>query len=142
MCIYEYTSIPFGIKNAPPHFQRMMDTIFQEGIFEDWMVVYIDEIIIYSGRWDDHFQYRDSVLGKCTPINLKISLKECNFGQHKSLELGHTFSVYSLSIDKNKLAAVLQNPIPKNIKEMQNLLVFASYYRNHIKNVVHITSSL
>ncbi|MBW0472097.1 hypothetical protein O181_011812 [Austropuccinia psidii MF-1] len=48
MGIYEYTRIPFGIKNAPPHFQRMMDTIFQEEILEGWMVVYIYDIIIYS----------------------------------------------------------------------------------------------
>ncbi|MBW0486945.1 hypothetical protein O181_026660 [Austropuccinia psidii MF-1] len=51
MGIYEYTRIPFGIKNAPAHFQRMMDTIFQEEILEDWMVVYIDDIIIYSETW-------------------------------------------------------------------------------------------
>ncbi|MBW0491248.1 hypothetical protein O181_030963 [Austropuccinia psidii MF-1] len=48
MGIYEYTRIPFGIKNAPAHFQRMMDTIFQE-ILEDWMVLNIDEIL-YNQR--------------------------------------------------------------------------------------------
>ncbi|MBW0468148.1 hypothetical protein O181_007863 [Austropuccinia psidii MF-1] len=46
MAIYEYTRMPFGIKDAPSHFQRMMDTIFQEEILEGWMVVYIDDIII------------------------------------------------------------------------------------------------
>ncbi|MBW0528706.1 hypothetical protein O181_068421 [Austropuccinia psidii MF-1] len=54
--IYEYTRIPFGIKNAPAYFQRMMDTIFQEEILEGWMVVYIDEIIIYSKTWEDFVQ--------------------------------------------------------------------------------------
>ncbi|MBW0572023.1 hypothetical protein O181_111738 [Austropuccinia psidii MF-1] len=47
MGIYKYTRMPFGIKNAPAHFQRMMDPIFQEEILEVWMVVYIDDIIIY-----------------------------------------------------------------------------------------------
>ena len=56
MGIYEYTRVPFGIKNAPAHFQRMMDTIFQEEIMEGWMVVYIDDIIIYSDTWEDHVQ--------------------------------------------------------------------------------------
>ncbi|MBW0487761.1 hypothetical protein O181_027476 [Austropuccinia psidii MF-1] len=46
MYICEYTRMSFGIKNAPAHFQRMMDTIFQEEILEGWMVVYIDDIII------------------------------------------------------------------------------------------------
>ncbi|MBW0562246.1 hypothetical protein O181_101961 [Austropuccinia psidii MF-1] len=50
MGIYEYTRMPFGIKNAPAHFQRIMDTIFQEKIFEGWIVAYIDDIIIYSEK--------------------------------------------------------------------------------------------
>ncbi|MBW0496401.1 hypothetical protein O181_036116 [Austropuccinia psidii MF-1] len=75
MGIYEYTRMPFGIKNAPAHFQRMMDTIFQEEIVEGWMVVYIDDIIIYSDTWEYHLQYIDRVLRRCTPINRKIHFK-------------------------------------------------------------------
>ncbi|MBW0587324.1 hypothetical protein O181_127039 [Austropuccinia psidii MF-1] len=142
MGIYEYTRMPFGIKNEPAHFQRLMNTIFQEQIFEVWMVVYIDEIIIYSETWEDHVQYIDRVLSKCTPINIKISLKKCNFGQQELLELGHKVSGLSLAIEQNKIAAVLLKPVPKNIKEMQYFLGFASYYRNHIRNLPHITSSL
>ncbi|MBW0583324.1 hypothetical protein O181_123039 [Austropuccinia psidii MF-1] len=56
MSIYEYTRMPFGIKNAPSHFQRMMDTIFEEEILEGWMVIYIADIIIYSETWEDHVQ--------------------------------------------------------------------------------------
>ncbi|MBW0465683.1 hypothetical protein O181_005398 [Austropuccinia psidii MF-1] len=54
MGIYEYTRMPFGIKNAPAHFYRMMDTIFKEEILEGWMVVYINDIIIYSETREDH----------------------------------------------------------------------------------------
>ncbi|MBW0473893.1 hypothetical protein O181_013608 [Austropuccinia psidii MF-1] len=142
MGIYEYTRIPFGIMNAPAHFQRIMDTIFQVEILEGWMVVYIDDIIVYSETWEDHVQYIDRVLSKCTPITLKISLKKRNFGQQELLALGHKFSCLSLEIDQSKVAAVLQEPVPRNIKEMQSFLGFASYYRNHIKRLAHITSSL
>ncbi|MBW0582331.1 hypothetical protein O181_122046 [Austropuccinia psidii MF-1] len=142
MGIYEYTRMPFGIKNAPAHIQRMMDTIFQEGIWEGWMVVYIDDIIIYSETWEYHVHYIDRVLSKCKPINLKISLKKCNFGQHELLALGHKVSGLSLAIGQNKVAAVLQKPVTKSIKKIQSFLGFASYYRNHIKNFSHITSSL
>ncbi|MBW0508301.1 hypothetical protein O181_048016 [Austropuccinia psidii MF-1] len=76
MGIYEYTRMPFGIKNAPAHFQRMMETTFQEEILEGWMVVYIYDIIIYSETWEDHVKYIDRVLSKFTPINLKIPLKK------------------------------------------------------------------
>ncbi|MBW0562075.1 hypothetical protein O181_101790 [Austropuccinia psidii MF-1] len=122
MGIYEYTRMPFGIKNAPAYFQRMMDTIFQEEILEVWMVVYIDVIIIYPETWEYHLQYIDRVL--------------------KLLVLGHKVSGLSLAIYENKVASVLQTPVPKRIKEMQYFLGFASYYRNHIKNFARITSSL
>ncbi|MBW0553246.1 hypothetical protein O181_092961 [Austropuccinia psidii MF-1] len=106
------------------------------------MVVYIDDVIIYSETWEDHVQYIDRVLSKCTPINSKTSLKKCNFGQQDLLALGNKVSGLSLAIDQNKVAAVLQRPVPKRIKEMQSLLGFASYYRNHMKNFSHITNSL
>ncbi|MBW0514791.1 hypothetical protein O181_054506 [Austropuccinia psidii MF-1] len=134
MGIYEYTSIPFGIKNSPAHFQRMMDTIFQEEILEGWMVVYIDEIIIYSETWEDHVQYIRKVPSKCTPINLKILLKKCNCGQKELLELGHKVSGLSLAIDQNKVATVLQKPVLKQIKEMQYF--YGSIYKLCLKDVV------
>ncbi|MBW0526446.1 hypothetical protein O181_066161 [Austropuccinia psidii MF-1] len=142
MGIYEYTRMQFALKNAPAHFKRMMDTIFQEEILEGWMVVYIDDIIIYSETWEDHVKYIDRLLSKCTPINLKISLKKCNFGQQELPDLGHKVSVISMAIDRNRVAAVLQKPVPRNIKEMQSFPGFAGYYRKHIKYFAHITSSL
>ncbi|MBW0559684.1 hypothetical protein O181_099399 [Austropuccinia psidii MF-1] len=142
MSIYEYTRMPFGIKNAPAHFQRIMDTIFQEEILQDWIVVYIDDIIIYSDTWEDHVQYIDRVLSNCRPRTLKIALKKCNFGQQELLALGHKVSGLCLVIDQNKVEAVLQKPVPRNIKEMQSFLGFSSYYRKHIKIFAHITSIL
>ncbi|MBW0496921.1 hypothetical protein O181_036636 [Austropuccinia psidii MF-1] len=142
MGIYEYTRMQFGIKNSPAHFQRMMDTIFKEEILEGQMVVYIDDIIIYSDTWEDHLKYIDRALSKCTPINLKISLKRFNFGQQELLALGHKVSGLSLAIHQNKVAEVLLKPVPNNIKDMQSFLGFASYYRNHIRSFAHITSSL
>ncbi|MBW0498735.1 hypothetical protein O181_038450 [Austropuccinia psidii MF-1] len=114
MGIYEYNRMPFGIKNAPAHFQRMMDTIFQEEILEGWMVVYNEDIIIYSETWEDHVQYIDKVL----------------------------ISGLSLAIDQNKVEELLLKPVPKDIKEMKSFLGLASYYINHIRNFAHITSSL
>ncbi|MBW0493238.1 hypothetical protein O181_032953 [Austropuccinia psidii MF-1] len=142
MGIYEYTRIPFGINNAPGHFQRTTDIIFQEEILEGWMVVYIDDIIIHSETWEDHLQYIDRVLSKCMPITVKLSLKKCNFGQQEQLALGHEVSGISLAIGQKKVAEVLKKQLQKKIKEMQSFLGFASYYRSHIINFAHITSIL
>ncbi|MBW0566770.1 hypothetical protein O181_106485 [Austropuccinia psidii MF-1] len=68
--------------------------------------------------------------------------QNCNFGQQELLALGHKVSGLSLEIYQNKVAEVLQKPVPRNIKEMQYFLGFASYHKNHIKTFAHITSSL
>ncbi|MBW0527900.1 hypothetical protein O181_067615 [Austropuccinia psidii MF-1] len=75
MGIYEYTRISFGINNAPAHFQRMMDTIFQEEILQGWMVVYLD-IIIYSETWEDYVQYIDRVLNSACSQGLGVALHQ------------------------------------------------------------------
>ncbi|MBW0569497.1 hypothetical protein O181_109212 [Austropuccinia psidii MF-1] len=106
------------------------------------MVVYIDDIIIYSETWEDHVQYIDRVLSKFTPINMKISLKKCNFGQQELLALGHKVSGLSLAIEQKKVAAVLKKPVLRKIKEMQFFLGFSSHCRKHIKRFAHISSSL
>ncbi|MBW0467142.1 hypothetical protein O181_006857 [Austropuccinia psidii MF-1] len=93
------------------------------------MVVYIDDILIHSETWEDHWQYIDRVPSKCTPINLKISPQKCNFGQQELLALGHKVSGLSLAIDQNKVAAVLLKSVPKNIKEMQYSLGRDAYER-------------
>ncbi|MBW0496355.1 hypothetical protein O181_036070 [Austropuccinia psidii MF-1] len=141
MGIYEYNRMPVGIKNVPAHFQRMMEIIFQEEILEGWMVLYIDDIIIYSEKWDDHVQYIDRIISKSKPINLKISLN-CTFGQQELLALGHKVSGLSLALNQNQVAGLIQNPVPKNIKEMKSFLGFSSCYRTPIKYFSHTASSL
>ncbi|MBW0515993.1 hypothetical protein O181_055708 [Austropuccinia psidii MF-1] len=106
------------------------------------MLVYIDDIIIYSERWEDHVQYIDRVLSKCIPINLKISPKKCKIGQQELLALGRKVSGLSQATEQSKVAEIMLKPVPKSIKEIPSLLAFASYYRSHISNFAHITSSL
>ncbi|MBW0467152.1 hypothetical protein O181_006867 [Austropuccinia psidii MF-1] len=98
MGIYEYTRIPFGIKNAPAHFKRIMDNIFEKDIWDGWIVVYIDDIIIHSLKWENNVKYLDRVLGKFTSKNLKISLKKCHFSQQELFALGHKVSGLRLEV--------------------------------------------
>ncbi|MBW0506636.1 hypothetical protein O181_046351 [Austropuccinia psidii MF-1] len=106
------------------------------------MMVHIDDIMISSETWKDHVQYIERVLSKCTPINPRTSLQKCTFGQQELVAIGHKVSGLSVTIDHEKLAEVLEQPVRNNIKEIQYFLGLASYYRNHIKNFSHITSSL
>ncbi|MBW0541695.1 hypothetical protein O181_081410 [Austropuccinia psidii MF-1] len=131
--IYEYLRMPFGIKNAPPHYQRMMNTIFPIEVSEGWLIIYIDDIIICSDSWSLHLERLSRVLQKAAEVNMKISLKRCNFGFEELKALGHIVSGLGLGIDKNKVAEVLLKPITQNKKEMMSVLEFASYYRQQLK---------
>ncbi|KAI7947435.1 hypothetical protein MJO28_009343 [Puccinia striiformis f. sp. tritici] len=140
--IYEYLRMPFGIKNAPSHFQRMMDTEFRREIDEKWVIIYIDDIIIMSNSWEEHLQRINRILVIVINMNMKISLKKCNFGFHQIKALGHVVSGIAIGIDQNKVAAVLQKPIPQNKKEIQSFLGFAGYYRQHIDKFAEIARPL
>ena len=131
--VYEYLRMPFGIKNAPSHFQRMMNSVFLAELAEGWLIVYIDDIIICSKTWDEHVYRLGVVLQKVIDINMKISLKKCAFGFRELIALGHVVSGLSLCIDQNKVAAVMKKPAPSNKKELQSFLGFASYYRQHLE---------
>ncbi|MBW0471842.1 hypothetical protein O181_011557 [Austropuccinia psidii MF-1] len=76
--IYEYLRIPFGIKTAPSHYQRMMNTIFSEELSEGWLIIYIDDIVVFSETWEDHSTRLERVLQNIVQLNMKISLKKCH----------------------------------------------------------------
>ncbi|MBW0579238.1 hypothetical protein O181_118953 [Austropuccinia psidii MF-1] len=140
--IFEYLRMPFGIKNAPSHYQRMMNTIFPEELSKGWLIIYINDIMVCSETWDNHLSRLERVLKKIVQVNMKISLKKCHFSYSELKALGHVASGLSFVIDKNKVEAVLLKPMPQTNKEMQSFLGFYGYYRQHIKDFARIAKSL
>ncbi|MBW0503066.1 hypothetical protein O181_042781 [Austropuccinia psidii MF-1] len=74
--IYEYFRMPFGIKNAPSHYQRMVNIIFPHELSEGWLIIYINVIIICSETWLLHLQRISLLLRKILQVYMKISLKK------------------------------------------------------------------
>ncbi|MBW0568760.1 hypothetical protein O181_108475 [Austropuccinia psidii MF-1] len=134
--------MPFGIKNAPSHFQRMMNEIFPEELSEGWLIIYIDDIIVCFKTWEENMNRLSRVLTKIQSVNMKISLKKCHFGFKELKALGLVVSGTSLGIDKSKVAAVFLKPMPQNTKEIQSFLGFSGYYRKHIKDFSSIARPL
>ncbi|MBW0544734.1 hypothetical protein O181_084449 [Austropuccinia psidii MF-1] len=116
--VYEYLRMPFGIKNAPPHFQRMSNEIFPQELSEGWLIIYIYEIIVCSKTWKEHIYRLFRVLTKRKSVSMKISLKKCHFVFKELKALGNLVSGLSLGIDKNKVGAVLPKPMAQNKKEI------------------------
>ncbi|MBW0464249.1 hypothetical protein O181_003964 [Austropuccinia psidii MF-1] len=140
--IYEYFRMPFCIKNAPSHYQRIMNTIFPEELSEAWLIIYIDNIIVCSETWDSNLTRLERVLQKIVQVNMKISLKKCHFAYTELKALGHVVSGLCLGIDQNKVEAVLWKGMPQAKKEMKLFLGFAGYYRKNIKDFARISESL
>ncbi|MBW0508969.1 hypothetical protein O181_048684 [Austropuccinia psidii MF-1] len=101
--IYEDLRVPFLIKKAPSHSQRMMNTIFPTEFSEGWLIIYIDDIIICSDSWSLHLERLARLLDKCTGVNMNISLNKRNFGFEELKAVGHIVSGLSFGIDKSKL---------------------------------------
>ncbi|MBW0526418.1 hypothetical protein O181_066133 [Austropuccinia psidii MF-1] len=130
--VYEYLRMPFGIENAPSHFQRMMNEIFPEQISDILLIIF------HSKTWEEHMYRLSRVLGKIQSINMKISLKKFHFVFKELKALGHVVCGLSVGIDKNKVVAVLSKPMPQKKKEIQSFLGFLGYYRQHIKDFASI----
>ncbi|MBW0558192.1 hypothetical protein O181_097907 [Austropuccinia psidii MF-1] len=110
--VYQYLRIPFGIKNSPSHFQRMMNEIFPEELSDRWLIIYIDDFIACSMTWEENMCRLSRGLTKIQSVSIKISFKKCHFGFKELKALGHVVSGLSLGMDKNKVAAVLLKPMP------------------------------
>ncbi|MBW0577357.1 hypothetical protein O181_117072 [Austropuccinia psidii MF-1] len=120
----------------------MMNEIFPEELSEGLLIIYIDDIIVYSKTWEEHMYRLSRVLTKIQSVNMKISLEKFHFGFKELKALGHVLSDFSLGIDKNKVAAVMLKPMPQNKKEIQSSLGFAGYYRQHIEDFASIARPL
>ncbi|MBW0591647.1 hypothetical protein O181_131362 [Austropuccinia psidii MF-1] len=117
--IFEYLRMPFGINNAPSHYQRRINTIFPEESSEGWLIIYIDDIIVFSETWENQLTRLERALQKNVQVNMKISLKNCHFAYSELKALGHVVSGLSLGIDKIKVAEVILKPMPQTKKEMK-----------------------
>ncbi|MBW0471858.1 hypothetical protein O181_011573 [Austropuccinia psidii MF-1] len=81
--IYEYLRMPFAIENAPSHYQRMMNIILPHELSEGGLIIYIENIIIYSETWRLNLEILSSILKKILQVNMKVSLKKCNCWFHE-----------------------------------------------------------
>jgi hypothetical protein len=125
--LYEYNVMPFGLRNAPGTFQRVMDKILKEYI-DKFVVVYIDDILIYSNSFEDHLTHLTRVLKKLKDNNLIIKLKKCRFAEENIEFLGHVIGKDGIKPDPNKIIKITQLKPPTNVRGVRSILGLCSYY--------------
>lgn len=138
---FEFTRMPFGLKNAPATFQRAMNNILAEYIGTKCFV-YLDDIIIIGFNLKNHLENLECVLKRLTEFNLKVQLDKCEFLRRETEFLGHIISKDGVKPNPDKVEKVLKWPLPKNPKEIKQFLGLVGYYRRFIKDFSRITKPM
>lgn len=138
---YEYTRMPFGLKNAPSTFQRVMDNILR-GLQTDQCLVYLDDIIIYSTSLQEHINKLKTVFERLRQANFKIQLDKSEFLRKEVAYLGHVVTPDGVKPNPDKINAILKFPIPRSQKEIKSFLGLLGYYRRFIQDFAKITKPL
>ena len=139
--LFEFNVMPFGLKNAPPTFQRMMNEILGDWL-DEFVVVYIDDIMIYSGTFEEHMEHIERVLNKLKECNLMIKLKKCRWCEQNIEFLGHVVGKDGLKPDPSKIEKVKGIKEPTTVTQVRSFLGLCSYYRRFIKGFSKIAKPL
>ncbi|QRV96785.1 Retrotransposable element Tf2 protein [Ceratobasidium sp. AG-Ba] len=129
--IYKYLVMPFGLKNAPAVLQRMMNHIFRH-LLGTTVVVYMDDILIFSKKEEEHAEHVREVLRILRENNLYAKLAKCEFFVKRVIFLGLVITSEGISMEEEKIKAITEWNAPRKIKEVQAFLGFVNFYRRFI----------
>jgi len=129
--LYEWTVACFGLKNAPAEFARYMSNILREFV-NDFVVVYFDDIIIYSNSLEEHWQQVRDVLKKLKEHRVNLKIKKCEFGVAETEFLGQIINGKTMRMQAEKVKAILDWPIPKRKEDVAAFRGLTGYYRQYI----------
>lgn len=138
---FEFLVMPFGLTNAPATFQTLMNDIFREYL-DDFVVIYLDDILVFSKNPDDHAKHLELVFQKLREHKLYAQASKCDLCKEIVEFLGHIISEQGASTDPKKVEAVLNWAPPANLKELRSFLGFANFYRRFIPNFAHVAGPL
>lgn len=125
--------MPFGLSNAPSTFMRFMHQVLRpfQGKF---VVVYFDDILIYSQTWASHFDHLRAVFDMLRTEHLFVNQKKCSFFTTSVTFLGFVVSTDGVQADQSKIDVVLEWPKPKTLHDVRSFHGLASFYRRFIRN--------
>ncbi|KAL0295738.1 UNVERIFIED_CONTAM: Transposon Tf2-12 polyprotein [Sesamum calycinum] len=138
---YEFLVMPFGLTNAPAAFMALMNRTFQEYL-DQFVIVFIDDILVYSKNREEHEQHLRIVLQILKEKELYAKLSKCEFWVNQVVFLGHVISGDGVMPDPSKVKAIMEWRVPKNATEVRSFLGLAGYYRRFVEGFSIIAGPL
>ncbi|KAJ6436919.1 hypothetical protein O9K51_10455 [Purpureocillium lavendulum] len=138
---YEYQVMPFGLVNAPASFQQYINYAL-EGLVDITCVVYLDDILIFSENAEQHEDDVKEVLSRLRKAGLYANLSKCEFSVREVSFLGFVVDQEGIHMERERVCAIAQWPVPRSVKDVQVFLGFTGFYRRFIKNYSKIVSPL
>jgi hypothetical protein len=139
--LYELLVMPFGLTNAPSTFMRLMNEVLREFIGK-FVVVYLDDILIFSKTKDEHLKHLATIMGKLQQEKPLINMKNSSFMQTELIYLGFVISENELKMDPSKVEVIKNWPSPRNVFEVRRFHGLASFYRKFIRNFSGISAAM
>ena len=137
--LYQYKVMPFGMKNSPATFQRLINKVIA-GLHG--CEAYIDDIIIYSDTWEEHLQIIRKFFERLPEAKLTINLAKSEFAQAQVTYLGHVVGQGKVKPVDAKICAISEFPRPENKKQLMRFLGMAGFYRKFCPNFSAVTEPL
>ena len=138
---FEYLVMLFGLCNPPATFQAMINEVLRE-LLDEGVIVYIDDILIYTETEEQHVQLVQQVLQKLKDAHLCASIKKSCFHQVEVEYLGYHISQKGIAMSPEKVMAIQTWPAPKSVKEVQSFLGFANFYQRFINGFSKVSRPL
>ena len=128
---YEYRVMLYGVTGGPATFQTVMNLILAP-LLRKCVVVFIDDILIYSKSWEDHLLHIQEVLSILQQNNFHVKMSKCLFAKQQLSYLGHIVGEQGVTTDPSKIASIKDWPQPQNINELRSFLGMVGYYRRFV----------
>lgn len=138
---YEFLVMPFGLTNAPATFSTLMNEVLH-GFLDDFVVVYLDDIVIYSESMAEHLKHLRGVLARLRKHELYAKPSKCSFAQDRIDFLGHIVERGRIRMDPKKIQAIQEWKPPRDVHEVRSFLGLANYYRRFVKGYSEIARPL
>ena len=139
--LYEFKVMPFGLCNAPATFERMMDNLLRH-LKWTMCLCYLDDIVVFSESFEDHLTRLKTVLTCIQEAGLVLNPKKCLFCAREIKILGHLVSSDGVRPDPEKVKAVSNFPVPRNVHDVRSFLGLCSYFRRFIKGFCYLAAPL